>query len=54
MSSVESQWEGVSKQRFYQDYQQWQNQMSQFVDLLRQISQQLQATAERFRQVDQG
>jgi len=54
MSNLAAEWEGVSKERFYQDYEQWRTNMRQFVDLLDSIGKQLHATAERFRVTDQG
>ena len=53
MSNLEPQWEGMTKQRFYQEYQNWRNQMRSFVDLLNQISQELHAIADRFAAADQ-
>ena len=53
MSNLEPQWEGMTKQRFYQEYQNWRNQMRNFVDLLNQISQELHAIADRFAAADQ-
>ncbi|MBC7250259.1 MAG: WXG100 family type VII secretion target [Anaerolineae bacterium] len=54
MSNLAAEWEGVSKERFYQDYEQWRTNMRQFVELLDSIGKQLHATAERFRVTDQG
>ena len=53
MSNLEPQWEGMMKQRFYQEYQNWRNQMRSFVDLLNQIGQELHAIADRFAAADQ-
>lgn len=54
INSLESEWEGMTKQRFYQEFQQWQQTMSQFVELLNGIGQQLDAIAARFEAADQA
>ncbi len=54
MNSMEPEWEGLTKERFYQEYQQWKTSMTQFVELLNNIGQQLDAIAARFEAADQG
>ena len=54
MSGMEGDWEGMTKQRFYQEFQQWRTSMNQFVELLNGIGQQLDAIAARFEAADQG
>ncbi len=54
ISSMEPEWEGLTKQRFYQEFQQWKTSMTQFVELLNNIGQQLDAIAARFEAADQG
>lgn len=54
MSSMEPEWEGLTKERFYQEYQQWKTSMTQFVELLNNIGQQLDAIAARFEAADQS
>jgi WXG100 family type VII secretion target len=53
INNLAPEWEGMSSQRFYQDFQQWQAAMKQFVDLLGGISLQLEQIAHRFREADQ-
>ena len=52
MNNLEPEWEGVTAQRFYQEYQQWHQSMTQFVELLNQIGKELHAIAERFAAAD--
>lgn len=54
MSSVQPEWEGMTQQRFYGEYEQWKTSMGQFVQLLSSIGQQLDAIADRFAAADQG
>lgn len=54
MSGMEGEWEGLAKERFYQEFQQWRTSMNQFVELLNGIGQQLDAIATRFEAADQG
>lgn len=54
MDGLQAEWEGLAQQRFYGDYQQWRTTMNSFVQLLGQISTQLDQIAERFAQADQG
>lgn len=53
MSSLQPEWEGMTQQRFYGEYEQWRNSMNQFVQLLQSIAQQLDAIADRFAAADQ-
>ncbi len=52
ITGLQGEWEGMSKEKFYGDFQTWQTNMRQFVELLNQISQQLDAIAARFEQAD--
>lgn len=54
MGGMEPEWEGLTKQRFYQEFQQWRTSMNQFVELLNGIGQQLDAIAARFEAADQA
>lgn len=54
MSGMEGEWEGLTKQRFYQEFQQWRTSMNQFVELLNGIGQQLDTIAARFQAADQA
>ncbi len=47
-------WEGMTKERFYQEFAQWQTSMRQFVDLLEGVGKQLDVIADRFEAVDRG
>jgi WXG100 family type VII secretion target len=51
--SLEGQWEGMTKQKFFQKFQEANKQMANFVHLLDSISQELTQIADRFRTVDQ-
>jgi WXG100 family type VII secretion target len=53
VNGLQPDWEGMTKERFYQDFQQWSTSMRQFVELLNNIGQQLDAIAARFAQADQ-
>ncbi|NQS92533.1 MAG: WXG100 family type VII secretion target [Chloroflexi bacterium] len=53
MSNLQPQWEGLTKERFYQEFEQWRSDMNRFVDLLGQIGQELHGIAERFAAADQ-
>ncbi len=53
VNSMQPEWEGMTSQRFYGDFQQWSSQMTRFVDLLNSISTQLNQIADRFATVDQ-
>ena len=46
--------EGMTRERFYSDFQTWKTSMTQFVELLNSIGQQLDAIATRFETADQG
>jgi len=54
MGSLEPDWEGMTKQKFYGEFQQWRTSMRQFVELLNNIGQQLDVIADRFAAADQG
>jgi WXG100 family type VII secretion target len=54
MSNLQPEWEGMTSQRFYGEFQQWQQSMTQFVQLLNNIGQELDAIADRFAAADQG
>jgi len=54
MSSLQPDWEGLTQQRFYGEYQQWRTSMTQFVQMLDSIGKQLDAIADRFAAADQG
>ena len=45
-------WEGTSAQRFFQEYQQWVNNIKQVHQLLDGVGQQLTMAAETYRQAD--
>jgi WXG100 family type VII secretion target len=53
VQSMQPEWEGMTSQRFYSDFQQWRTQMQQFTELLRGINQQLNQIADRFAAADQ-
>ncbi len=53
VNSMQPEWEGMTSQRFYGDFQQWSSQMARFVELLNSISTQLNQIADRFAAADQ-
>jgi WXG100 family type VII secretion target len=53
VNSMQPEWEGMTSQRFYSDFQQWSQQMTRFVELLNSINQQLNQIADRFAAADQ-
>lgn len=53
VNSMQPEWEGMTSQRFYADFQQWSGQMARFVELLNGISTQLNQIADRFAAADQ-
>ncbi|MBN1266495.1 MAG: WXG100 family type VII secretion target [Anaerolineales bacterium] len=46
-------WDGMTSQRFYSDYETWRTSMRQFVEMLGQVSQEMHAIADRFAAADQ-
>lgn len=52
MRALEPEWEGMTKERFYMQFQEWQSKMGQFVVLLNDINQQLLVISQRFEQAD--
>jgi WXG100 family type VII secretion target len=52
VSGMSSEWEGMTAQRFFSDYENWNKQMQAHVALLESISTQLKACAQRFRTAD--
>lgn len=53
MGQIEPEWEGITKQRFWGEYEQWRGSMNQFTRLLDSIGGQLDAIASRFAAADQ-
>lgn len=53
VQSLEQDWEGVSKQRFVQDFQEADKQMQALARMLESIALELNALANRFRLIDQ-
>jgi WXG100 family type VII secretion target len=54
VNNMQGEWEGMTQQRFFQEFEQWKASMSQFTQLLDSVSQQLDALAARFETVDSG
>lgn len=54
INSLEGQWDGMTKQRFFQDFQEAKKNMENFTQLLDNISQALSQIATKFRQTDQA
>lgn len=52
VNSMQPDFEGMTSQRFYADFQQWSAQMTRFVELLNGISTQLNQIADRFATID--
>lgn len=53
VNGMQPEWEGMTSQRFYSDFQQWSAQMRQFIELLKSINTQLNQIADRFAAADQ-
>ena len=53
VNGMQPEWEGMTSQRFYGDFQQWSAQMRQFIELLKGINTQLNQIADRFAAADQ-
>lgn len=53
MNNLAPNWDGMTKQRFYSDYETWRSSMRNFVQLLSQISQELHTIGDRFAAADQ-
>lgn len=53
IQGMEGQWEGMAKQRFFQEFQEAGRQMQTFVQTLNTISQELTAIAQKFRAIDE-
>ncbi|WP_166244906.1 WXG100 family type VII secretion target [Paenibacillus turpanensis] len=52
LNGMQGQWDGMTKERFFQEFQNANNNMKQFVQMLESISQQLNSIADRFEQLD--
>ena len=53
MNQLEPEWEGMTRQRFYSEYQNWRNSMNPFLELLDNVGRQPVELARRFEAVDQ-
>jgi len=53
MENLRSQWEGMTKNRFYEKYEQSRRSLQTFTQLLEDVGRQLDTIAERFRVADQ-
>lgn len=54
VQSMESEWEGVTKQRFIKEFQEADKQMKSFVQILDSISEELISISQKFRSIDQS
>lgn len=54
VGAVSDDWAGLTKERFFQDFQQWQGAMRDFVEMLHEIGRELDTIARRFEEVDQA
>lgn len=52
VNSMEGEWAGNTKRQFFQEFQQWERTMREYVQLLDRISMELTATANRFVETD--
>ena len=52
INSMQPEWEGMSSQKFYADFQQWRTSMKQFTKLLDDIGLQLEQIATRLASAD--
>lgn len=53
VNGMESQWEGMAKQRFYSDFAQWNQQMQKYAELLSNIGAELDKIATTIETTDQ-
>ncbi|USB31985.1 WXG100 family type VII secretion target [Paenibacillus sp. YPG26] len=54
VQGMENEWEGVTKQRFIQEFQEADKQMQSFVQILDSISEELLSISRKFRSIDQN
>ncbi|HYG60784.1 MAG TPA: WXG100 family type VII secretion target [Symbiobacteriaceae bacterium] len=54
VNAMGADWEGLTKEQFYQQFTEWKGRMEQFVVLLDDINKQLIAIATRFENADRG
>jgi WXG100 family type VII secretion target len=54
ISQLESDWQGISRQRYEQLYQEWRNATNQIVNVGEDLGRHLQNTAQQFENVDQS
>lgn len=54
IKAMEPEWEGLTKEQFYQQFTEWQGKMREFVHLLDGINKQLVTIAARFEAADRG
>ncbi len=54
VEGMQADWEGMTQQRFFQEYEQWKASMTQFAQQLDDISSQLNGVAARFDTIDTG
>lgn len=54
INGLQGRWEGMTQQRFFQEFEMAKKNMDEFVKLLESINTQLTQISTRFRQADQG
>ncbi|WP_054958410.1 WXG100 family type VII secretion target [Paenibacillus dakarensis] len=54
VNGMEGQWDGMTKQRFFQEFQEASRLMNSFVQTLESISAELKAIAQKFRMADES
>ena len=54
VNGLEPQWEGAAKQRFYQEYRQWEVGLRQFIQLLDTAGQRLETMANEVSEADRA
>ncbi|MDF2628852.1 MAG: type secretion protein EsxA [Symbiobacteriaceae bacterium] len=54
INGMQGEWDGLTKEQFYTQFQEWQVKMREFVGVLDHINQQLVAIANRFEAADRG
>lgn len=54
VNGMEGQWDGMTKQRFFQEFQEASRLMNSFVQTLESISTELRAIAQKFRMADES
>jgi WXG100 family type VII secretion target len=53
VTQLQDQWQGATQAKFYEEYREWQGQMKKYVEVLKNIGDQLNSIAKAFEDTDQ-